>query len=143
MRPSDVEAAVIVVIGGSTKPQFEDPRDTSSYWAAVEETRSRRGEVLVADLDGEVVGLCQVLVFQHFQHTGGWCCEIESVHVRADLRSRGIGAALLGAAEALARQRGCYRLQLTSRNVREDAHRFYRRLGYEQTHHGFKKYFDV
>ena len=43
------------------------------------------------------------------------------------------------AAESLARKNDCYRLQLTSRNVRLDAHRFYVANGFEQTSHGFKK----
>ena len=58
------------------------------------------------------------------------------------MRSRGIGAPLLAAAEDLARERGCYRIQLTSRNVRVDAHRFYLSNGYEQTSQGFKKFFN-
>jgi GNAT superfamily N-acetyltransferase len=139
----DVGDAVNVIIGGSTKPESEHPDDIDSYWAAVEETRTRRGDVLVGELDGEVVGVCQILIFQHFQHAGGWCCEIESVHVRSDLRSQGIGGALLDAAEALARDRGCYRVQLTSNNVRQEAHRFYANYGYVSSHHGFKKYFNT
>jgi GNAT superfamily N-acetyltransferase len=129
------------LLGGSLAPEFE-VMESSDYWAAVQETRRRRGDVLVADEYGEVVGVCQVIIFQHFQHAGGWCCEIESVHVRSDMRSRGIGASMLRAAEDLARERGCYRVQLTSRNVREDAHRFYVANGYGQTSQGFKKFFD-
>jgi GNAT superfamily N-acetyltransferase len=138
----DVAAAVELLREGSMIPEFEDASRVEDYWSAVEETRLRRGDVLVAEVDGEVVGLCQVIVFPHFQHAGGWCCEIESVHVRSDLRSRGIGAQLLVAAEALAQERGCYRIQLTSRNVRQDAHRFYLANGYGQTSQGFKKFFD-
>lgn len=82
---------------------------------------------------------CQVLVFRHFQHTGGWCAEIESVHVRADRRSEGIGAMMLKSADLFATNRGCYRIQLTSRKVRHDAHRFYLDNGYELTSEGFKK----
>jgi GNAT superfamily N-acetyltransferase len=137
----DVATAVELLIGGSLTPEFEDITKVKNYWAAVEETRRQRGDVVVADVDGDVVAVCQVIVFQHFQHAGGWCCEIESVHVRSDMRSRGIGAQLLAAAEALAQERGCYRIQLTSRNVREDAHRFYLANGYEQTSQGFKKFF--
>ncbi len=135
----DVGACALLVQAGSLTPEAERPDQVDAYWSAVQETRARLGDVLVAEFEGEVVGICQVMVFPHFQHTGSWCCELESVHVRADLRSRGIGSALLGAAEALARQRGCYRLQLTSRNVREDAHRFYRANGWDQTSQGFKK----
>jgi GNAT superfamily N-acetyltransferase len=136
----DVGAGALLVKGGSLTPEAERPDEVDSYWNAVRETRVRLGDVLVAELDGEVVGICQVMVFPHFQHTGSWCCELESVHVRADRRSQGIGSALLQAAEALARQRGCYRMQLTSRNVREDAHRFYRANGWDQTSQGFKKF---
>ena len=138
----DVAAAVELLRGGSLMAEAEDSSQVDDYWSAVEETRARLGDVLVADVDGDVVGICQVIIFQHFQHTGGWCCEIESVHVRKDMRSRGIGAQMLRAVEDLARRRGCYRVQLTSRNVREDAHRFYRANGYGQTSQGFKKFFD-
>lgn len=135
----DVEAASLVVQGGSMTPEREHEREIDAYWRAVEETRRRRGEVLVAEVDGEVVGLCQVMIFPHFQNTGGWCCELESVHVRSDQRGLGIGAMLLERAEALAREQGCYRIQLTSRVVREDAHRFYEAHGYVPSHRGFKK----
>jgi GNAT superfamily N-acetyltransferase len=93
----------------------------------------------VAERAGEVVGVCQVMVFPRFQHTGAWCCELESVHVRDDQRGRGVGAAALAASEDLAREQGCYRIQLTSRNVRVDAQRFYRANGYEPVSQGFKK----
>lgn len=136
---ADVAAASRVVQGGSLTPDAEDEHEVAAYWWAVEETRRRRGDVLVADADGEVVGVCQVMVFPHFQHTGGWCCELESVHVREDHRGRGVGGRLLEAAEELARRRGCYRMQLTSRNVRVDAHRFYLAHGFELTSQGFKK----
>lgn len=139
MRRDDVAAAVDVVAAGSLSPGVEDASRVVDYWTAVEETRRRGGEALVADVDGEVVGFVQLIVFPHFQHTGGWCAELESVHVREDHRSHGIGAALVARAEELARERGCYRIQLTSRNVRVDAHRFYLAQGYELTSQGFKK----
>jgi GNAT superfamily N-acetyltransferase len=139
MALGDVVAASLVIQGGSMAPEGEDEGDVDAYWRSVEETRRRRGEVLVADVDGEVAGVCQVLIFPHFQHTGGWCCEIESMHVRSDRRGQGIGAQLLARAEVIAREQGCYRMQLTSRNVREDAHRFYVANGFVSSHQGFKK----
>jgi GNAT superfamily N-acetyltransferase len=138
----DVAAAIELLRGGSLALEYEDGSRIDDYWSAVLETRARRGDVLVAELDGAVVGVLQVIIFQHFQYAGGWCCEIESVHVGANVRSQGIGAALLAAAEELARACGCYRIQLTSRNVREEAHRFYRANGFDQTSQGFKKFFD-
>lgn len=136
---ADVTAASLVIQGGSHAPEKEDETNVEAYWRAIEETRRRDGDVLVAELDGEVVGVCQVLIFPHFQHTGGWCAELESVHVRSDVRSRGVGAAMLTVAEEMARAHGCYRIQLTSRNFRTEAHRFYLAQGYELTSQGFKK----
>ncbi len=136
---ADVGAAVAVLIGGALGPAAERPDDPDAYWRAAEETAARGGAVLVATEDGAVVGLCQVIVIRHFQHAGGLCAELESVHVREDRRGRGIGGALLQAAEVLARERGCYRVQLTSNLARADAHRFYEAHGFRATHRGFKK----
>ncbi len=132
-------AAAAIVAEGTLSVGDEHPERVEDYWAATLATRASGGDVLVVEQNGEVVGLCQVLVFWHFQHTGGRCAELESVYVRADRRGRGLGARLLDAAEALARERGCYRVQLMSRHVRVDAHRFYRAHGYLATSEGFKK----
>jgi len=140
VRRADTTAVVDILAAGSTAPQYEDASRLDDYWSAVEHTRATLGEVFVATSDDVVVGVVQVLIFRHVQHAGGWCCELESVHVRHDFRSRGIGAALLRRAEEFARERGCYRVQLTSNNVRLDAHRFYEREGYVPSHQGFKKH---
>jgi GNAT superfamily N-acetyltransferase len=135
----EVAAAVAIINEGTLAPGAEHPEHEDEYWAAVEEVRTRRGDVLVAVEDGVILGVCQVIVFRHFQHTGGWCAELESVYVRGDHRGQGIGAAMLDVAEGLARAAGCYRVQLTSHNVRVDAHRFYLTHGYEQSSLGFRK----
>jgi GNAT superfamily N-acetyltransferase len=41
---------------------------------------------------------------------------------------------------AKARQSGCGMVQLTSNKQRQDAHRFYERLGFSKSHEGFKYY---
>ena len=139
MRRGDVATAIQVLLGGTFSPEAEDPTQEEQYWRAAEGVQLNGGVVLVADDDGQVVGLCQVLILHHFQHTGGKTAEVESVHVRSDRRNEGIGAQLIAAAEAHGESQGCYRIQLTSNNNRSDAHRFYLRLGYSQSHQGFKK----
>jgi GNAT superfamily N-acetyltransferase len=116
----------------------EDATDPAPYRAALAEIAQGPGAVLVAELDGQVVGVCQLIVFRHLQTRGGLCAEVESVHVHPDHRGRGIGGVLLRAAVQRARERGCYRVQLTSNNARPEAHRFYERLGFEPSHRGFK-----
>jgi GNAT superfamily N-acetyltransferase len=65
--------------------------------------------------------------------------KVESVKVAAARRSGGIGARMMAAAEEEAQRRGAGLIELTSNATRTDAHRFYRRLGYDQSHIGFKK----
>jgi len=139
LRDDDLPVAIEILVAGALGDTDDDARHPEWYVPAVAATRAEGGEVLVVECDGEVVGVCQVIVFTHLQHRGGKCAEVESVHVRADLRSRGLGEQLLRAAESWARDRGCYRIQLTSNVARHDAHRFYERIGYSASHKGFKK----
>ncbi len=132
-----VELLTLGAVPGTPESQ-EDRADLAPYRSALGEIEAGEGGVLVAERRGEVVGVCQLIVFRHLQRRGGLCAEIESVHVHPDSRSTGIGAALMRAAVEEARALGCYRVQLTSNVVRSDAHRFYERLGFEPTHLGFK-----
>ena len=94
--------------------------------------------MLVAVFRGEVVGMAQLVYLRHFQYRGGLCAEVESVHVREDVRSLGIGTALMSEVLARAKAKGAYRLQLTSNVTRKSAHLFSERLGFEPSHVGFK-----
>jgi GNAT superfamily N-acetyltransferase len=119
-------------------PSTEDPTTLGPYRAALRDIAAGGSTVLVAEVHGEVVGTCQLIVLRHLQAHGGRCAEIESVHVHPDHRGAGVGAALVGEAVARARAVGCYRVQLTSNAARPDAHRFYERLGFSPSHVGFK-----
>jgi GNAT superfamily N-acetyltransferase len=123
---------------GSLVEGKEDPKHLAPYRSALAEIDRGPGGVLVAEVDGQVVGVCQLIVFRHLQNRGGLCAEVESVHVHPDQRGHGIGGVLLRAVVQRARDLGCYRIQLTSNNERPAAHRFYERLGFKPSHHGFK-----
>jgi histidine triad (HIT) family protein len=139
-RAADATAVAEILAGGSIRAG-EDPADPEPYRRAIEEVvADPPGTVLVAETGGQVAGVCQLLVFRHLQERGGLCAEIESMHVAEDQRGRGFGTALLNAAVERARAAGCYRIQLTSNKLRPDAHRFYRRHGFEASHEGFKLY---
>ncbi len=51
---------------------------------------------------------------------------------------RSVGRALISAAEDWARRRGAGEVMLTTHKRRADAHRFYRRLGFVDSHVGMK-----
>jgi GNAT superfamily N-acetyltransferase len=141
VRPAtdaDLESVVALLGHGSLVEGKEDPLYLTPYRSALTEIGRQPGGVLVAEVEGQVVGVCQLIVFRHLQSRGGLCAEIESVHVHLDQRGRGIGHVLMEAAVQQARDLGCYRVQLSSNVARPDAHRFYESLGFTPSHVGFK-----
>lgn len=67
--------------------------------------------------------------------------EVNGLVVDEQARSRGAGAALLAAAENWARRQGCRGMSVRSNVLRERAHAFYLRQGYEhyKTQKAFRK----
>ncbi|MEV4611470.1 GNAT family N-acetyltransferase [Kitasatospora sp. NPDC049258] len=99
--------------------------------------------VLVEGVDdqgdgGRVVGCLQVTYIPGLGKGGAERALIEAVRVRADRRGGGLGQILMERTIERARTRGCALVQLTSNKRREDAHRFYGRLGFARSHDGFK-----
>ena len=138
----DVATMVDILIAGSLTPESESRDQLDAYWLAIQGVRATGGDVFVATLDEEVIGVCQVVLFPTIGHSGGLVAEIENVHIRETHRNGGIGQLLIETCEQFARGHDCYRVQLTSNVVRTDAHRFYGRLGYQVSHVGFKKSLD-
>jgi GNAT superfamily N-acetyltransferase len=98
------------------------------------------GVILVAEAEaGRVIGCLQVLVDNRLAE--GRRGEIVSLVVAAEARSRGIGAELVAAAAHWLQDRGIGRLRVRCNAVRERAHRFYERLGFQLTKS--QKVFDI
>jgi GNAT superfamily N-acetyltransferase len=105
--------------------------------AGTVETRLERlaivgDRVLVAEVEGEVVGLAHLQVMPTIEHDRP-AAKIGALVVEKSRRRGGIGRALVEAAEAEARARNCGVLFLTTAERRDDAHAFYESLGLEQT----------
>jgi GNAT superfamily N-acetyltransferase len=109
------------------------------YVAAWEAMAADPGQFpLVAEADGRLVGYLQLSIIPGLSFRGLKRGMIESVRVASGLRGRGIGAAFIGHAVERCRAAECGLVQLTSTNERVEAHRFYERLGFVQSHAGFK-----
>jgi GNAT superfamily N-acetyltransferase len=109
------------------------------YEAAFESIAASPNDVLyVAELGGEVVGTFQTTIIVSMTGRGAATMRIEAVQTREDLRGRGIGERMIRFAIDKAREAGAANVHLTSNLKRVDAHRFYKRLGFDQSHAGFK-----
>ncbi len=92
---------------------------------------SSQADILLAEVDGVIVGLATVYVdFPSIRF--GVRCYLQDLVVASTSRGEGIGRLLLDAATGWARERGCSHLQLDSGLGRKDAHRFYLANGMEQ-----------
>jgi len=104
---------------------------------------SHTDAVLVAELDGRIVGVACLHVTVFFHEPGSDRARLTALVVDSACRGSGIGGRLLRAAEEAARQRGCAVLELTSAAHRTAAHRFYEAAGYEVIPHRFSKSLDT
>jgi GNAT superfamily N-acetyltransferase len=99
-----------------------------------------QARVLVADVGGGAVGLATV----HLRHTMNHeapIAQLTLLVVDEAQRTRGVGRALVSAAEGWARERGCHRIVVTTALQRADAHAFYERVGYRHTGRRYGKDF--
>ncbi|MGI5126624.1 GNAT family N-acetyltransferase [Pseudonocardia sp. CA-107938] len=88
--------------------------------------------------DGVVVGTLQLTVIPGLSRGGALRAQIEAVRVHSAYRGRRLGSPFIRWAIDEARRRGCVLVQLTTDKSRVDAHRFYRRLGFVDSHVGMK-----
>jgi GNAT superfamily N-acetyltransferase len=117
------------------------PAETDAILRRLEQLRQVGDLVLVAELDGGVVGLAQLHVSPSIEYDRP-AAKLSALVVAECHRGSGIGRALVEAVEEEARGRGCGLLFLTTAERRADAHRFYERLGFERTGRRYAKLFD-
>jgi GNAT superfamily N-acetyltransferase len=94
-----------------------------------------RYRTLVAVAAGRVCGMIGTLCHYTFEHNDP-SARILALVVEAQARGRGVGRALVQAAEADLAGRNMMRLSVNTRLTRKEAHLFYERLGYEKN--GFR-----
>lgn len=99
---------------------------------------SDRNYYFVAEVNGIVSGFisCQG---QLLLHHNDWVYEIQELYVDSAYRSLGIGQKLLQHLEATLAGMTYDILEVSSNNMRKDAHRFYLSNGFGQTHTKFTK----
>ena len=96
-------------------------------------------QVLVAEEQEQIVGVAALHIIPALIHQQGPLAQITAIVVNEQRLREGIGRKLLEAAEELARNAGCYAIELSSNVQRTEAHAFYQTLGYTQSSFLFRK----
>ncbi|HEX6519326.1 MAG TPA: GNAT family N-acetyltransferase [Streptosporangiaceae bacterium] len=142
IRPAtinDVPEIVAMLADDPLGATRESPDDLTPYLEAFERVaRDPRQHLVMARLDGKPAGTLQLMIIHGLARRGAIRAQIESVRVHRGLRGRGLGSELIRWAIEAAREAGAGIVQLTSDASRTEAHRFYERLGFVNSHAGFK-----
>jgi ribosomal protein S18 acetylase RimI-like enzyme len=123
---------------GSQRERVETPLPESYYFAFEQINKDPNHELIVAELNGEVIGTLHLMFLPSISFQGGLRAQVESVRIDKRFQSQGIGSEMMKWAMEHARRRGAHVVQLTTHSSRVDAHRFYERLGFKGSHLGMK-----
>lgn len=140
-KEADLPAIVAMLADdelGRGREKASSIADSAYVRAFADIQNSSDSRIIVAERDGSVVATLQLTIIPGLSRQGAKRGQIEAVRVASVTRGEGVGEKLMQHAIALARAGGCRLVQLTSDKRRVRAHEFYRRLGFEASHEGFK-----
>lgn len=89
-------------------------------------------KVYVAELNNTIIGTFALLIMDNLAHCGTSSGIVEDVAVDENCHGKGIGKYMMQYAMQICREKGCYKLVLSSNIKRKNAHQFYESLGFKQ-----------
>lgn len=128
-------------------PRINELSEQLGYRVSYDETRNHMDYLLkdnqhvifVAEVDNEVTGWIHVSLYNSLVSERR--ANISGLVVDREFHRRGIGRELMQNAEEWAKNCGCHGIILRSNVIRQDAHLFYKGIGFEQakSQYVFKK----
>jgi GNAT superfamily N-acetyltransferase len=137
-RPEDWPAVTALLAELGRPAVVGTPDEDAARDGYLQYLERRDAVILVAEDNGRLVGLVDMEYRPrlNFTQPQAW---IPDLVVAEGERSAGVGAELLAGAEQMARDRGCWGIELESATWRERAHAFYVRQGWKQAGLSFFK----
>ena len=130
-QPADRDTALALLVAQLREHEIATP--PAAIAAALDGLMAHpeRGAVLVATLDGRVVGIAALSTTWTIEH-GGSAMWLEELYVEPSYRSHGVGRALLSAAADAARAHGARTLDLEVEASHTRAANLYAREGFRR-----------
>lgn len=136
---TDLPMIVAMLADDHLGAQRESLDDLGPYRRALAEiSADSRLMQVICEQGGKIVGTMQLSITPGLSRQGMSRMQIEGVRVSSSARGGGIGREMITWAIDYAREHNCGLVELTTDKSRADAHRFYDRLGFEQSHLGYK-----
>jgi LacI family transcriptional regulator len=138
--PAEAYASAFAAIGADPAQLLIAVRsaDSTVIGQAISPVISQVTGEITGAITGEVVATMQLSFIPGMSRGGGTRLQIEAVLIDEEHRGQGLGTAMVNWALEEGRRRGAVLAQLTTATTREGTDQFYRRLGFEPTHVGFK-----
>ena len=108
------------------------PAGPSDIVARLERFASPHSRVIVAELEGEVLGFIAIHALPRFEHDDR-IVRVLALVVDAGVRERGVGHLLMSEAETVGRELGAAFTEVTAGHHRADAQHLFESLGYDAT----------
>lgn len=102
---------------------------------------SKNNDIWLLCLGNEIIGCAQLTFIPNLTYTGGLRAQIEGVRISQEQRGKGFGKILIEHLIEQARLRNAVLVQLTTDKQRPESIDFYKKLGFNASHEGFKFHF--
>jgi len=127
---------------GKTRENFKIPLPKAYYSAYKNISNDDNQElIIVENEDSDIIGTLQLSFIQYLTYQGGIRAQIEAVRIRKDQRGTGLGTKMFEWAINRSKERNAHVLQLTTDKKRPKAIKFYKNLGFIDSHEGMKLHF--
>src|SRR5215207_6375147 len=120
-RQADVPSIIRLLADdelGSLREKYENPIPKSYYSAFELISSDPNHELIVAELNGKVIGTLHLMFLPSLSFQGGMRAQIESVRVDTPHQSQGIGSQMMKWAVEQAKAREAHIVQLTTHKSR-------------------------
>ena len=94
--------------------------------------------IIIENFNKEIIGTLQLTFIQYLTHQGGLRAQIEAVRIQKKFRGKGFGKRIFKWAIKRSIDKGAHLIQLTTDKQRPDAIKFYKALGFRDSHMGMK-----
>lgn len=145
-RPADLQAVLALLAqmhdddgdGHGDAGGAPSPERAAATFGDMLATPSRA--ILVVEAGGSLLATLDLFVMSNLTRGARPWAGVENFVVDEPARGRGVGGALLATAIGLAREAGCYKVQLISHARRDAAHAVYARAGFDADVRGYRSY---
>ena len=126
-------------LGKQREAQLIEKEIPYSYLKAFQLIKSNPNTMLIVmEYMGEIIGTLQLIIFPTLTLQGCIRAEVEGVRIKSTFQKLGLGRLLFNWVKDKAVEEGCNLLQLTTNKSRVSANKFYRSIGFIDTHNGMK-----